>query len=340
MSNKAKLFKSSMNGFKKEDVNKYIIDLNNEFAAKEEDYKNEIKRLNLMLDVAERRFAATEAKLLDAEVKVGTIQELEKSLKIWEENLLEYKSKYEELESNYNELNDSYSAVGTKYAELENELSVSRVKVASLEEANTVLTARCTELEAELQAKNENPVNEEIVDSCESICKTETDIPVDDADISIAEKAKLYDKLTAQVGEIIINANKSADEIIRSAELSAAKLTEGSTKLALESHDKLKGLTDSTVASIKKDLYTGVEACIKEFKSYSEDVSGVSRSMISDLERKYTTLSARIEYLGNTIEKRMSGKLRDFNGKCNAISNEAKKAPPINYLRGRSTERR
>lgn len=94
--------------------------------------------------------------------------------------------------------------------------------------------------------------------------------------------------------------------------------------MAEESHKKLKGLTDATVAAVKKDLFAGVEACIREFKNYSDDVSSVSKNMASELEKKYSVLSSKIEYLGNTIEKRMTGKIRDFNGKCNAIHNEIK----------------
>ena len=36
------MFRGSVSGFNKEDVNKYIIEMNTEFSAKEEEYKSDL----------------------------------------------------------------------------------------------------------------------------------------------------------------------------------------------------------------------------------------------------------------------------------------------------------
>ncbi len=276
MGKSKRLFRSSVRGFNKNDVNSYIVSTNNEFSARETALNAEIASLKHKLSVSAER-------LNEAVVASQNIQELEKALN-------ETKNRLENTESELASAKESVER-------LENELKTSG-------EEREALKVRVRELE-------------ESIESREAECaeKTTSYEPCANAD----EKSKMYDELSRNIGEIMLNANRNAERIVRDAELRANTLTSGGLERTDNAKKQLTLVTGRAVAAMKKSAIRNADSYIREFKQYTENVAKSSRALSSELERKYAELSARADALGNELEEAMKAVIRDYDRKCNAI---------------------
>ena len=61
MNNAKKMFRSSVNGYNKNDVNGYIMEITKKFSTAEASYKEEIDRLNKRLSESDEKIKAFES---------------------------------------------------------------------------------------------------------------------------------------------------------------------------------------------------------------------------------------------------------------------------------------
>ena len=82
-----------------------------------------------------------------------------------------------------------------------------------------------------------------------------------------AEKSKLYDSMSAQVGNILIVANSNADQILRDAKAEADKLKADAVyeaeKTRQEAEEKLNGM----IRALEAKLATVSERCLAEYEA-------------------------------------------------------------------------
>ena len=280
--NNAKMFRGSVSGFNKEDVNKYIIEMNTEFSAKEEEYKAEIESLKSKL-------AISAEKLNEAVTALDSVSELEARCRCAEDEL--------EHEKKLRGVADEMLAVESERTMvLEAELEGAKARIASLENelAARPITVEAPDKEEEIKLIDENG---------ESDC----------------DKVKLYDELRGNIGDILLKANKNADDIVKEAERKAAVIENTSRERAEAAKRRLTVVTGRTVASLKKNAIHNADSCVREFRSYSEDISATTRAMNASLEKKYLTLTAKMEALGNELEEGIKSTLRDFDKSCSGI---------------------
>ena len=278
--NKSKMFRASMNGFNKEDVNKYIIDINNEFSAKEEDYKKEIASLS--------------EKLREASESISKTSELEGRLA--------------EAENNSALLSDKLIVETDARVNAEKALEEAVKEAQALKEALTIKEAELTAAEAELnelRTMSEKLNNDDSEDELDTNC----------------EKIRLYDELRGNIGDILLNANKNADDIIKDAERKAADLTRVSRERADAAKRRLTVISGRTVAALRKNAILNADNCVREFRAYTDDISHLSRTMTVNLEKKYADLSMKMESLGNELEEGIKSVLREFDKSCTSAKN-------------------
>lgn len=282
MRNNAKMFRGSVSGFNKEDVNKYIIEMNTEFSAKEEEYKAEIESLKSKL-------AISAEKLNEAVTALDSVSELEARCRCAEDEL--------EHEKKLRGVADEMLAVESERTMvLEAELEGAKARIASLENelASRPITVEAPDKEEEIKSIDENG-------ECD------------------CDKVKLYDELRDNIGDILLKANKNADDIIKDAERKAASVESASRERSEAAKRRLTVITGRTVASLKKNAIMNADSCVREFRAYSDDISASTRAMCSNLEKKYLALSARMEALGNELEEGIKSTLRDFDKSCSGI---------------------
>jgi len=275
--NKARLFRSSMSGFNKEDVNNYIIDVNREFSAKEDEYKAEIVLLKKKLEEAD-------AKIAEADGMRNAFEELNSKLVTVEQDLETEKIARSEAEENL------------------------RVANCMIDELKAALDETVAALE---EAKNpsESVINELAPETTDGLDTLETD----------TDKARLYDELRENIGDIMLNATKNADEIIKEAEKKASAIAGTSREKAEAVKRKLTVVTGRTIASLKRNAILNADNCVREFRTYTDDIAHSSKAMANNLEKKYAELSSRMEALGAELEEGIKIVLRDFDKSCGGI---------------------
>lgn len=115
-------------------------------------------------------------------------------------------------------------------------------------------------------------------------------------------KIRMYDQLSSQIGEIIIGANKNADDVIKKAETAAKKLLEESEKNAIEAKARLQVAFDSIISGLRKDIEAETDSCIKEFRSYTQSINSGSQNMIAEIEKRYSEMSDKITSYSDALE--------------------------------------
>lgn len=195
------VFRSSLGGFNKQDVNNYISELSENFAAREKEHLDEIASLREKLSAAEEKNIS--AASLSAELD-NAKSELSKSEAVIAANR-------EELEKKDNEI----SALGEA-------LNETKAKLISAEEKLEVLS-------------------------------------------SSEEKLREYDRMSAKVGELMVNASASADRIKSEAQFSAdetlrvakekeKQLIDEYNKTLSDLNSKLKGLAEGGMNDIAESM--------------------------------------------------------------------------------------
>ncbi len=292
VANKAKLFRSSMNGFNKEDVNRYIIEMNNEFASKDEESKGEITSLKEKLAISAER-------LNEASVAVSERDALCEKLQL---ALAENEKLSAELEEKTKQANE----INTELAKKEAELTAA---AGTLAEKEKELLSVSSELET---------LRSYIADLQSSLITPEANSPCNEND-DTAEKLRLYDELRGNIGDILLKANKNADDIVKEAEKKADDISRDSKEKADSAKRRLAVVAGRTIAIMKKKAILNADNCVKELKAYSDDVAHTSRAMTASLEKKYSELSTKMEAYSYELEEGIKAALREFDKGCNNI---------------------
>lgn len=86
-SNQPPMFRKSMHGYNKEDVNAYISDMSRMFFEKEREYQSGITACKTKMQEDEKALQDLQAKLSDASIKVAELDTLQRSLQNAEDQL-------------------------------------------------------------------------------------------------------------------------------------------------------------------------------------------------------------------------------------------------------------
>jgi len=155
---------------------------------------------------------------------------------------------------------------------------------------------------------------------------------------SPAYKLEMYDKISAQLGDILINANRNADDILDAARQEAETLrldteTECSQKreecdaeirrrreeIANEAEALRKSLSAgaaSMLSDIRTDLHNNVENCIREMNSCVTDMQYEIQTMLARIKKSSDEMNDRIGYYQSSasegIETRLSAMDKEF----------------------------
>lgn len=269
MKKSGELFRKSVNGYNKNDVNDYIESASIKAKKREAEFEDKIRSLEAELSLANERAAVAESRdFSDKEA--------------------EYREEIEELKRRHiEERQKENEAFLLEKCELEEKLSESNKVIAAQSEYIEKLKDAVSKLQGELEASRE------VLDAYETK-KSEIS--------ALNEKALKYDSISAQIGELMLNAGNTAEQIINEAKNKAAEIVAEADKKSNDTLYVLKKYTEKycdrlgevTVASAKERL-NRIHTEMAEFEA------SVSRS-IADVQSSTSPINVHIESLRNSLE--------------------------------------
>lgn len=250
-------FRSALSGYKREDVNAYIIDLNRDFEAREADLRAQI--------------AAADARLADADTAAAAAKEETAAAQ-------RAKEEAEAVLTALRESNDNLKEENARLAE----------QIASLQ---SQLDAHAAQLAEAKKAPSQDPESDEI------------------------KKSMKYDQISAQIGDILINANSSADRIIASANAEAARIMTETENEATYIHSRLSDAADSMLSQISTELHTSTDHCVSELLTVLREMRDSTSSLLADFENRNRDLKEKVAYYQTSVTETIHRALTEMDQK-------------------------
>lgn len=210
-------FRTAFNGYSKEDVNKYIEEINIKFAETESEYKKimlsqkkQIDELTGKLD--EARTGLSELPVL-REQNRSIAAELEKS----GAELSDMQKKNVENIGIIESLNEKLGRLTAEYDLLSQNTNKAGAEMDAPAAAEVQIPAERTGTNGSPLYFAENTADKKAENETKNLLKQ--------ADPSDSEKARMFDKISRQIGSMLIDAREIADSIINDANIQAERTT-------------------------------------------------------------------------------------------------------------------
>ena len=251
-------FRSALSGYNREDVNKYILEMNREFEEREHTLKEEAECVSAQLAEISAQSQQLKKQLLEAEAVIAALRESSDLLK-------------------------------EKNAALTEQLHAASAQADTSALCQQKAEAEIIRLQAELQKQTELS--------------------------QASEKSLKYDQISAQIGDIMINANTSADQIVASANTEAARIMAETEEEAMYIRTRLSDTADEMLSAISERLHISTDHCLTEILSTLRDMRDASDALVRDFGKKAGDLSEKIEEYHTSVSDTVSRSLSDMDVK-------------------------
>lgn len=334
----AKMFRTQMGGFNKDDVNNYIKDTDLKHSLEIEKLTEKIAKLEAEIATVNEKCAAlTEGnKLLVEEKNLAAEAVLEAEAAIADKNLqiADITKKLDfyktESEAQINVMNNLKTENKRLAAELE---TASSNATSELSEEISRLTALNTEKDAIIVSLNDEleRVNAENIVLSESSKVSEDMGDVNDH-TSDAYKLDMYNKISSQLGDILINANRNADDIVTAAKQDADKIIADaqvecdrrlaeSTAEANYTRERIAEISTNILASVSGELHGNIENCMKEITTCIDDMQYEIKTLMTKLSARSSEMNDKVAYYQNTATESVDQKLTEMDAEYGAVIN-------------------
>lgn len=259
--------------------------------------------------------------------------------------LREKEIKYDEI---LNELNSNISELNVNLTELRKEADFYKAEsqaqlnsIAALKSEKESLLKKISDSDQSIAEKTAEiddlrikltEVNNKLNDKSEE--NSDTDKNDTDSD---AYKLSMYNKISAQLGDIIIKANRNADEIISKAKCEAEEIKIKSETEAEQKRNecsaaisKIKSETEEEAAYIRErlsfvaedllshvsaDLHGSIESCVREISTYISDMQYEIKSLLTKISSRSDEMDERISYYQSCVADGIDKRLCDIDEK-------------------------
>lgn len=328
MSTKVSMFRSQLGGFNRDDVNNYIKETDMKYSAELESLRAEI---NLTKSSYETKITAL------TEGNAHLITELNETKEKLESYFAEESSSRDALDKAERKI-VSLTAEAERTTALAESLKVEKASLAAQLEAAKSAAADNAELIDKI--KNYSIALEE-KDAALAVMRAEienlTSAALEKENPEKEHKIDLYDKISSQVGDILINANRNADSILAEAESEAEKLrsdcvleceqkqNECDTAIAKAKseieeeaayvRERISETASSLLSAVSSDLHVNVENCIREITTCVADMQYEIKALLTKLSNRSGEMSDRIDYYQNCVSEGVEEKLNEMDKK-------------------------
>lgn len=210
-----------------------------------------------------------------------------------------------ELEKSSNKLTSALSEV----EKLNNALIEEKGKTADAMAKADELKEKLDKQEAVISAQYENmdKIKEEVQR------RTEAQAPAEEVPSTYAEKAEMYDKMSAQIGDLIISAKKDADEIVEKSVNDANAMIENVKSQISENAEKVN-------KNITSELYSETNECYREATDYMNYLQSEINRLLNDFVGKNKQMNDRIHETHSSLSDKLEKEISDFKEKSSEKS--------------------
>lgn len=311
-----KMFRNSLSGYNKEDVNKYIRETDAAHAEELEALRAEV--------------SAAEAKIAELTEQNKTVSDILSATTAEVEALRTEKAEIEERDAQLAEL------LRKDMEEIDSLKKESNFHKAECEAQKNVLTTLRAERDALLAEVEGLRTASTNASSTAPTASAEDDEATADRD-SDRYKLDMYNKISSQLGDIIINANRTADEIVSRAKNEAESLKISTDneirekKIACESEvSKMKNDTEEEAAYIRKrisniaeellsrvstDLHNSIDSSVREINTYVSDVQYEIKALVTKISGRSDEMYDRLGYYQSCVSEGIDKRLCEMDKK-------------------------
>lgn len=278
------VFRSAIGGYHREDVNQYILRLNQELEELDKQRQSELDTQKTAMQTLEEKQVESEKIIAGLHESIDQINEEKEQLSL---RAVQAESRLAEAEKNIYGLNQAMAKDCETIRCLREELTASK---EALEKAENTL----------VQMKQEASVAENAI----------ADAPSPDS-----EKSKKYDEISAQIGDILINANTSAEQILSAAAAKASQIVADTEQEETYIRTRLSDAADEMLSHISESLHTSTENCLSELLTALCEMRDRTDSLIRDFEARNAELSERVTYYQTNVTESIQKSIQDMDQK-------------------------
>lgn len=299
-SDKSVSFRGTLNGYNKEDVNAYIEEMNLKFNDTETEYKK-------VLLTQKKQIDELNLSLFEAKASINELTAVcEKSKSIQAELEKANSERSDQLKMN-NECNAVIGALNDRLGQLSMEYDILNedFKKISLErdalfDKVTQIAGERDEVNRELRNAAENQAVKTEVNETKAITKT--------ADPPDSEKARIYDKISRQVGSMLIDAREIADSMIDDANIQAKKIITSAENQAGEIYSEADIKLNQTLKNIKITLKRMSSDCMSEYIEHINNSRSALDKLLGDTSVDADAVYTRFDtIINNTLHELNKG---------------------------------
>lgn len=344
-----KKFRNAVGGYNKEDVNNYIKETDIQYSSRLEELQNTLNALEaekhaLLKEkdawiLQENQYKAALEEVSGKEKrnsellaeKDSVILDLQKRLDICRAQTDAQNTVIERLRTEKVQIEENNAALKHSLQEAETAAKESEKQLAEktdlLQAAKDALDDKQKEMETALAAEKAR-AEEEIVRFRASFTEDEN---------STGYKIRMYDKISGQIGDILLGANRDADEIKDAAQADAEKLrTEAAEEMeksrtdlqaeltrirqeteqeAIYIRERLSETANDLLANISGELHVNIDNCVKELSTCMTELEYDTETMLQTMQKRYREMNDRIQYYQSCVQDSIDKQLQEMDQK-------------------------
>lgn len=307
-------FRGALNGYNKEDVNNYIEEMNIKFGETEAEYKkttlsNKKQTDELSIQLAEAKESVSE--LISIREKNKSLQ---KALDTAEYDLNNIQKKNNESDAVIGALNDKLDQMTAEYDSLNDKFNKLTSECDTLGEKVIQIAGERDLVNSELQSVLAHTADEAPINEPEPEYKTHETLSSAEN-----EKARMYDKISRQVGSMLIDAREIADNIINEANTRAEKIIVTAETKAKDICSDADMKLNRTFIYIKQTLKRMSSDCMSEYIVHINNSRTALDKLLgetsADADTVYSRFDAIINDAINDLNNGIDKISCDFNSK-------------------------
>jgi chromosome segregation ATPase len=293
------VFRSQLGGYNREDVNKYIVETNLRFERVEAVNKKTLASMQNTIDELKREL---EERNLQSAESCEKYDSMKNSLAEAEEKCAALESQLEEAKKAIDEAKESSSPTPDEYSDA---IAGFAERVESLENENSRLTAERDALASELasakeriESDNMRKINDadRVIDAFKCADGSESD----------TEKALLYDKVSHQLGSMLIDAREIADGLISDANAKAEKIVRNAENDAAVIRSEAKERLRRSIEYIERATKRLSSDCTAEYLKYVNGVRESFTKLLEDNTESQREVLARFDSMIASAQREIS----------------------------------
>jgi len=342
-------FRNALSGYNKDDVNAYIKEIDMQYSDKLAELQNQIASMQSEIDTLHTE---QETLLTDAAKAAQNLQnaadclmERDRQLAQRDTQIAEQELTIKDLQKRLEVCRAQTEAQTTVIEKLRVEKEKAEIDIASLKNSLEESNTRVTELTTELDNTREEAavrVHEMEASVAAANARAEEEIArfqsaFNEDEDSAGYKCQMYDKISGQIGDILLGANRSADEILGSAredaerlrsetaeemqrnreELQAeiSKLRRETEQEAILIRERLSETAEKLLADISGELHTNIDNCIKELATCMTEVEYDAETMLQSMQKRCREMNDRIQFYQGCVQDSIEQKLQNMDQK-------------------------